>query len=300
MREYIQTWFDTSVLWELLDPDAAVYLLAAVVVLYIGKLVNDRLSPYSLNKELTEHDNKAVALSFSGYLLGLAFILSGVLGSESSVRITGHATRDLLADIGSTILWGGIGIALLLVARFLNDKTLLRRFDNTKELVVDRNVGTGAVQAGAYIGSALIVVGAMAGDGESTFLGGLMATLVYFFLGQLSFVAFGILYQWVSRFDLHHEIEQDCVAAGVAFGMTLAAIGILLSGYIMKFDSLVGLALWFFISAFSLVTVRYLVDKLILPGKLLDEEISVDRNWGAALLEGSACIGIAFILNASL
>ena len=300
MQEYMQAWFDTSEVLELIDPNTAVYLLVVVVVLYIGKLVNDVLSPYSLSQELTEHDNKALALSFSGYFLGLALILAGVLRSDPSIQITGHATRDLLADIGNMTLWGGIGMALLLVARVLNDKTLLHRFDNMKELVEDRNVGTGAVQAGAYVGSALIIVAAMYGDDDSTFPTGLVSTLVYFLLGQLAFVAFGMLYQGVSRFDLHHEIEQNNVAAGVAFGMTLTAIGILLSGYIMNFDSLIGLAVWFAISAFSLVTIRYLVDKLILPGKLLDEEISGDRNWGAALLEGCACIGIAFILNASL
>jgi hypothetical protein len=39
------------------------------------------------------------------------------------------------------------------------------------------------------------------------------------------------------------------------------------------------------------------VDKFILPGSLLDEEISRDRNWGAALIEGTAAIGLALILT---
>jgi hypothetical protein len=45
-----------------------------------------------------------------------------------------------------------------------------------------------------------------------------------------------------------------------------------------------------------LLASRYIVDKLMLPGALLDEEISIDQNWGAALLEGSIAVGIALLM----
>ena len=299
MESVIQSWFDVDAAFDLIDPQAVIYLVVILLVFYIGKLVNDGLTPYKIDRQLTEVDNKAIAVSFGGYLLALGIILWGVLSSESSIEPTGSLRVDLFADLISTVIWGGIGIILLQIARLINDKILLYQFDNTKELVEDSNIGTGAVQCGAYIGTAFIIRAALSGEQAETILVSLGATLVYFFLGQIAFILFGKLYQLVTRYDLHVEIENDNVAAGVSFGMTLSAVGLVLSGYIMKSDSLIGLACWFVISAFLLLVCRYLIDKLILPGSLLDEEISRDRNWGAAIVEGASALGLALLLTAA-
>lgn len=299
MGHQFSLWFGTEAVWNLLNPQATVYLLLMIFIFYVGKVVNDKFISYDLNEQLTTVDNKAVALSFSGYIFALGIILWGVLSADSSIVPSGDPRKDLFKDLGNTALWGAIGIGLLQLARFINEKILLYQFDNQKELVEDRNVGTGAVQCGAYIGSALMIRAVLMGSEYAGFLVAFIATLVYFFIGQAAFIAFSKMYQAVSRFDLHGEIEKDNAAAGVAFGMTLTAVGVLLSGYIIKYDSLIGLAVWFVIGAFLLLTCRYLVDKVILPGSLLDEEVSVDQNWGAAMVEGSAAISLAFLLNAA-
>jgi len=283
----------------LYDPKAIFYLFAVVSVLCVGKKVNDILTPYDLNEELTEKDNKAVALSLAGYLFGLAIILWSVLTSESAVEETESVWRDIGADLVSTVIWGVIGIAFLQVARILNDKVLLYRFSNVKELAEDRNVGAGAVQCGAYVGSALMVAAALAGEEGYGFAGELGLSVLYFAVGQVAFIAFGFVYQLATQYDLHDEIEKDNVAAGVSFGMTLVAVGLLLSEYLILHDSLIGLAVWFLLSTVFLIGFRFIVDKVILPGSRLDSEISRDRNWGAALIEGSCAIGLAFLLIAS-
>jgi len=43
--------------------------------------------------------------------------------------------------------------------------------------------------------------------------------------------------------------------------------------------------------------VRFIVDIAVLPGDRLDSEISKDKNWGAALIEGAVAVGLAFISN---
>ncbi len=296
MNEQFKIWFNTEEAFELLNPQGAIYLLLAVLIFYVGKLIYDWSTPYNLSEEFTKKDNKAVAVSFGGYILGLGIIVWSMLSSNSVAEPTDSPTKDLLLDLWETALWSFIGILLLQAARVINDKLLLYQFSNVKEIIEDKNIGTGAVQCGAFIGSALMVRAALTGE-ENSFLIGLVSTIVYFIIGQLAFIVFAFLYQKVSRYDLHKEIEQDNVAAGVSFGMTLSAIGLILSGYLMKSDSLLGLAVWFVISSFLLLTCRYLVDKIILPGSLLDEEISKDRNWGAAIIEGSAALGLAFILT---
>ena len=282
--------FDIEDAYELYHPEAIIYLFVILVIFYVGKKVYDVLTPYNLNEQLIEVDNKAVALSFAGYMFGLGIILWGVLSGET--------TKDFYLDLLDMVIWGVIGIVLLQISRVVNDKILLSRFDNIKELVEDRNIGTGAVEAGTSIGTALLIMAAISGE-DTSFLAGLVSTLIFFFCGQVGFILFGKLYQGITRFDLHAEIEKDNASAGVAFGITLVAIGLLLSDFIVKSDSLVGFAVWFVLSAFLLVINRYLVDKIILPGQLLDEEISKDQNWGAALVEGGMAVMIAFLMNAA-
>ena len=287
--------FDIEQAFEVVDPQSALYLVTMILVFYVGKKVHDWVTPYNLDEQLTDIDNKAVALSFGGYFLGVGIILSGVLMGDSMITPSNNPKRDLYLDLLNTLTWSAVGIVLLQIARWVNDKCLLRKFDNVKELVTDRNIGTGVVEFGSLVGSALIVRAALTGDEEVGFLVALGLAFLYLIVGQFAFILFGFLYQVVSRFDLHKEIENDNISAGVSFGLSLIAIGILISGYVVKFDSLIGLAVWFMIGAFSLIACRYLVDKCILPGNLLDEEISIDHNWGAALIEGCVAIGVALL-----
>ena len=278
---------------ELLRSEGVLFLLVSLFMIYVAKVVHDLLSPYNLAKELTGHDNKAVALSFAGYIYGVGLILFGVItnGGEESVA-------SLSTNIISVVGWGTGGILFLILARLINDNILLRNFCNTKELVEDRNVGTGAVECGSFIGSALIIHAALTGE-DRGLVAGIVSTVIYFIMGQIGFLIFGFLYGKTLRFDLHDEIEKDNVSAGVSFGFNLVAIGLLLSGFIKHSDSITGFFIWLIFTAFLLFSSRYLVDKFILPGDLLDEEISRDHNWGASLVEGASAILIALIVNAS-
>ena len=294
MNEILINLFDLQPLKDLWQFDGPAYLFTVLIVFIVAKLIYDLLTPFKLNKQLTEADNKAVAVSFSGYLMAVAIIIFGIMSTEPAASEE-FSKSDFYKDLLATVIWSIIGILLLNIARIINDKLLLRKFDNTKELVTDKNVGTGAVLWGSYVGSALIIRSAIMGE-DSGFVNGIITTLIYFIIGQLGFIVFAWIYQKISRYDLHAEIERDNVAAGVAFGLTLTAIAILLSGYIARYDSLPGFLAWFVISLFFIVVSRYIVDKFILPGALLDDEISHDQNWGAALIEGGVAIGLALLL----
>ena len=298
MNELVSNAIDVSEVWELLDPHSMIYLVTMLGIFVLGKWIYDLLTPYKLNEQLVEKDNRAIAVSFVGYLLGLGIILEGVVSQESSSLATGSARRDLLLDVGDTLLWGVIGIVLLQLARWINDKWLLSSFLNTKELVEDQNVGTGAVEFGSFVGSALIIRVLLMGEGASI-LTSIVETVAYFLAAQVIFVLFGKVYQLVTRYDVHHEIEQDNAAAGVSLGLSLIAVSILVSSYLSRYDSLLGLALWFVMGTVLLLGSRYLVDKLLLPGRLLDDEVGTDRNWGAALIEGGSAIAIAALIGAS-
>ncbi len=280
---------------ELCQPVAATYLLAILIIMVIGKKIHNLCIKYDLDHELTTTDNKAVALSTTGYLFGLGLILWGVVTpGENAVPVTGF--WGLIGDLLATFFWGLIGIALLQIANYLNDNFLLPNFCNHKEIIEDRNIGTGAVEGCTFIASGIIIKTVLSGSGAG-FIIDIIGTVFYFALAQIAFIIFGRLYQYVSAFDLHHEIEQDNAAAGVAFGLSMIAVSLLLADYINAYDSIFGLIFWIPISFFFLITGRYIADKMLLPGALLDDEISKDHNWGAALIEGGLAIIIALVVG---
>ena len=102
MNELVVGALNVSEVWELLNPQALVYLVTMVGIFVVGKWVYDRLTPYDLNEQLVNTDNRAIAVSFTGYLLGLGIILEGVVSQESTSN-TGSAIRDLLLDVAGGI-----------------------------------------------------------------------------------------------------------------------------------------------------------------------------------------------------
>ncbi len=280
---------------ELIQPVAATYLLAVLVIMVIGKYLHDICTDYNLDEQLTSLDNKAVALSTSGFLFGLGLVLWGVVTpAPGEAPITGF--WSLIGDLIATFFWGLIGIGLLEIANFLNNRYLLPHFNNRKEIIEDRNLGTGVVEGCTFIASGIIIKTVLSGSG-SGFIFDLIGTFFWFAVGQAAFIVFGLLYQKLSAFDLHAEIEQDNSAAGVAFGLNLLAVGLLIADYIAAYDSLPGLVVWIPISFFMLITGRYIADKMLLPGVRLDDEISRDHNWGAALIEGGLSVIIALVVG---
>lgn len=267
------------------------YLLTILVLLYIGKIIFLLAAPYRLNQELTEKDNKAVAVSFAGYMFGLGMILQGVLSGEP---------QDLLwKDIANTAAWGAIGMVLLLIAQKVNDKIIFSAFSNRKELAEDRNVGLGAAEAGSFIGTALMVRACVTGEGYG-WTSGLVGTGLFFICGQIAFIGFSQVYQMITHFDFKKELEEkDNPAIGVSFGLCLVAFGNLLAGAILNSDSIPFFAIWAVSGAIALAVSRFVLDKFILPGAKLDEEIHRDHNWGAALLIGGLFVVISFLIRSS-
>jgi uncharacterized membrane protein YjfL (UPF0719 family) len=276
---------------------APVYLVVCLIILILAKWAYNLVHPFNLNEQLHQKDNKAVALSFLGFMLGTGYILLKMLSHETIEA--SQKLNSFGSDLISLISWSLIGIVLMLIARVINDKVLLRHFSNTKELIEDRNIGTGAVEFGAYLGTGILIAAALTGEGQGSFLQSLALVLIYFVFGQVSFLAFAWIYQKLANYDLHDEIEKDNAAAGLGFGLSLVAMGLMMGHFISENDSLIGASIWFILSTFSLIACRIFVDKLILPGADLDIEISRDRNWGAAILEGGLALLIALLVNAA-
>jgi uncharacterized membrane protein YjfL (UPF0719 family) len=262
-------------------------ILLFMIFMLLSKWINDFLTPYKVDEELTLKDNIALATSIGGYFGAITIIYIGAFIGP---------TKGILQDLKVIGGYSLLGIILLNLSRLINDKLILYKFSNVKEIIEDRNAGTGAVQFGSYIASGLIIAGAIHGQG-----GGLRTALAFFGLGQITLITFAWLYNFITPFDIHDEIEKDNVAAGIAFGGTLIAVGVILmkgaSGDFINWThnlSMFGIDV---VLIFILLpVVRFFFDKIIISRVNLNHEIQNDKNLGAGFLEMITAISFSVIL----
>ena len=267
-----------------------VYLAAIFVLFLVGKLVYDKLHPgFVLRKELFERDNVALAVAVVGYYLGLVFALGGVLEGP------GTTLADDLFDI---FFYGLLTIVLLNVSAWLNDKLILHRFDNRKEIIDDRNAGTGAIEGGNHVANGLILAGAVSGEGD------LVTALAFWSLGQVALILAGLLYSRVVGFDVHAEIEKDNVAVGLAFAGVLIALGNVVrlgvaGDFVSWYDNLSQYAFYVVVGLALLPLMRFVTDKLLLPGVRLNDELVAQEepNLGAGAIEAFSYVAASMLIG---
>ena len=272
-------------------PRDLAYIGLALLLLVVARFIKDLMTPYRMREEMTARDNPALGMSVAGYYLAVLVICMGPLMTPAT-DVEAPLWKDLVATAGYT----GLGIVLLNAARIIVDKVLLPDFSTVKEIVEDRNAGMGAVEMGAYIASGLVIAGALHGQG-----GGPDSALAIFFVGQVLLVLYGRLYRVVCRYDIHEQIESDNVAAGVAFGLNLVAMGVILmkavGGEFKGWDThLAQIGIYAALGMAFLLLARFLVDYLLLPGVRIRDEIVDDRNMNAAWVEGVVLTGMAGLL----
>ncbi len=270
-----------------------IYLAVVLGLLVLGKWLYDALHRrFVLQTELVEKDNLAVAVAVSGYYLGLVIVLGGV--------VSGPASFSIVDDVIGLVMFGGLGIVLLNLSAWVNDTVVFSKFDNEKEIVEDRNTGMGAVEAGNYVAVGLITAGAMSGEG------GLAPGLVYWIAGLAALVVAGLLYDKITSYDLHDEIEKDNAAVGVAFAGALIGFGniIRLAGdgdFVSWNESLTQFGYYTVVGLVLLPLVRLFADKVLLPGaSLSDELVKAQPNLGAGVLEAVSYLAASMLIGLTL
>jgi uncharacterized membrane protein YjfL (UPF0719 family) len=270
-----------------------IYLAVVLALVLVGKWIYDLLHrSFVLRTELIDKDNLAVALAVAGYYLGLVIVLGGV--------VSGPGSFSVVEDVIGLVLFGGLGIVLLNLSAWLNDRLVFSRFDNEKEIVEDRNTGLGAVEGANYVAVGLITAGALSGEG------GLLSGLVFWIAGLVALMVAGMLYDRITAYDLHDEIEKDNVAVGVAFAGVLVGFGniIRLAGdgdFVSWNESLTEFGYYTVVGLVLLPVIRLFADKVLLPGARLSDELVKDRpNLGAGVLEAVSYLGASMLIGLTL
>ncbi len=271
-----------------------IYLISAFVLFWIGKLVKDlTTTSYSVREELVEKDNVALGVAMAGYYFGLIMAIGGTLSGPS------QGLENDLIDIG---IYGLLAIILLNLSRLVNDGVILHGFKIRDELIDDQNAGTGAVIAASYIATGLVIFGAVSGE-----IGGIVTTVIFWALGQVALVLAGLVYEFITPYSIHDEIEKDNVAAGVAFAGALVGIGIIVfhasaGNFISWTVNLQDFAIEVVAGLILLPIVRFISDVILLPGQKLTDEIANQEhpNLGAGFIEATSYVGASFLIVWSL
>ena len=270
--------------------ESGIYLVCVYVLFWLGKLVYDLTTPsYKLKEELVEKDNTALAVAVVGYYFGLILAIGGVIVGPS---------QGLEADLIDVLTYGPLAIILMNLSRLINDKLILHGFSIREEIIRDHNVGTGVVVSASYIATGLIIFGAVSGV-----MGGLVTSIVFWILGQVALVLAGLVYNWITPYDIHAQIEKDNVAAGVAFAGGLVGIGNIVrhavaGDFISWSMELQTFGLYILVGLVVLPIVRVATDKILLPGQKLSDEIANQEkpNLGAGFIEAFSYVGASFLL----
>jgi uncharacterized membrane protein YjfL (UPF0719 family) len=271
-----------------------VYIAASFLLFFIGKIVFQLFNPkVKVAYELVENDNLAFSFAHVGYFIGLLLSIGSVMIGESD---------GLINDLIGIGIYGMLSIVLLNLSLIINDKLILSKFDLKKEILEDKNVGSGVVEGANAIATGLIVMGSITGEGYGE-AGPFVNVLIYWVLGQVILFITTLVYNLITPYDIHDHIEKANVAVGVGYAGAIIAIGNLIRNAIAHdFESwmitLQDVGFNVIVGFIFLPIARYLTDKILLPGqKLTDEIVNQEHpNIGAAVIEAFAYLGGSMLI----
>ncbi|MDC3415761.1 DUF350 domain-containing protein [Aquibacillus salsiterrae] len=118
-----------------------IYFVVAIGVVLLGLVIFELLTRKYKDWEEIANGNHAVALSIAGKIIGICIILSFAIYHSST--------------IWETLLWGGYGVILQMVA-YLLFEGFTRKF-SVEEQVKGNNVAVGIISMAVSIGLAFVI-----------------------------------------------------------------------------------------------------------------------------------------------
>ncbi|MCS7211158.1 MAG: DUF350 domain-containing protein [Chloroherpetonaceae bacterium] len=275
-----------------------------IAMLTMARLVNQFIFKANMTEVITKQDQTAVGIALAGFLFGVVQITSEVLAGE------GHGS--LLIDAGLVALWGLSGIILLALLSLFGFK-LFHGVDYTEE-VQKGNVAVGIVAAARFIATSSIIAAAVSGEntGDSDIAlsegGAALASLVFFFVGQLTLIVVTWLFRLLTAYDDAKELASGNIAAALSYAGLMIGVSLAIHKGIK--GEFIGYAAGLLAYGKSMLIVlafypirQFLVQGILVGGSFslyggtLDEEISRDRNIAAGAIEAAAYIATALLIT---
>ncbi len=284
---------------------SVIYVIICIFFIWLVKQVDDWRTKEFDDDVHIDNGNAAVGLRRTGLYLGVAIALSGAMAGGS---------KGFFPDIAQLFIDGLIITGFMFSCRFINDFIMLGNMNNDHECIKEfidtdgktcvGNTAVGMVEAGMYIATGFILNGSVSGGGGNV-AQGIASAVLFFVLGQLALLAFGLLYEMVTPFNVRQEIKDNNLAAGIGLGGILIALGIILKSSISGpftgwVSDIKGFAIYTVFGIIMLLIFRAVVDRLLLPTTNIATEIKEDRNTAALIVVQSAVNAVAIIIASAM
>jgi uncharacterized membrane protein YjfL (UPF0719 family) len=263
---------------------AAAMLALVVAVRFIFQGVS-ALEGYNLSVETVTNDNPAVGIRYAFLLLALILCFSQVIAPER---------LNLGDDLARIAAYGAVIIVVLLASRYVTDFLILSGFDNTKEVIGEKNSAVATVEGATYIATAFIIAGTLP-DAEHH----VAASAYWLLIGQALLVALAFGYRFAMP-GLLKALDDHNQAAALSLAGLLVGSGIALGAAVGGETTSFGDDIWavtrFMAGWLAFMAVaQVLCDRVMLPGHRLHSEVIAQANVAAGLIEGATFIGLTLI-----
>jgi uncharacterized membrane protein YjfL (UPF0719 family) len=282
-----------------------IYVIIGLFFIFLVKKIDDFRTKDFDDDTHIDDGNIAVGLRRAGLYLGIAIALSGAMEGNS---------KGFFLDTVQLFIDGIIITGFMFSSRFINDSIMLGNINNDKECIknfqqpdgneVTGNTAVGMVEAGMYIATGFILNGSLSGGG-GTFIQGITSAVLFFIVGQITLLIFGLLYELITPFNVREEIKKNNLAAGIGLGGILIALGIILKASISGpftgwSNDLASFGIYAAFGIIMLLIFRKVADLLLLPTTDIATEVKEDKNVAALIVVQSAINAIAIIIAFSM
>jgi hypothetical protein len=270
---------------------------------------------------LTHKDNKSIAISFSGYLIGVALMFKGTVSATIYDFPSDYDFDDQMADLLPTLLLIVFGLLFLITSHIINDKVIIAGMDNADVLDGKRkSPAIGIVEAGSFIATGQILGAGSYSyvevDDSDSWGEAILMQFLWFVVGQFIICVMSFLSDTISGGHAKQNVKKGAVTSGIFLSMRLIAAGALVANPISKSDSFATFGVMLPLTWFFCQLGKYLFRLSLACGSLFEEAdegklstyqivwegkpFKSHKNWGNALLEGFVFLSMANIFGTFL
>ena len=292
---------------QLMDIDIFIYqilfidLVIAVAMIAALRFLSGVVANVSSTEELATRDNFAYGIAMAGGILSLALMLTGA--------VSGQPGSTYLNEIISVLAYGILGLLLIKVGRWMQDKIVLRGIE-LQDQIRAGNLAAALVDAANTVATGLMLRAVMLWV-ETDALSGLLLVLSAFVSVQILLAIVASYRGWVysRRHDgssLQLALNDGQIALAIRFfghviGVALAVTAA--SGIVAYFTEDIALALLRWVGVALILTIflsliASLARKIVLLGVDVVEEVDNQNNVGVAAIEAAIAIAVGLFFVA--
>ncbi|TMP40125.1 DUF350 domain-containing protein [Pseudoalteromonas citrea] len=275
--------------------------MMVIIALFVSlKYIKGWVSNLHANDEITEKDNFAFGLSFAAGLAGLAIVLTGIT--------SGAFADSLLAEATQMAGYGIVGIILIKIGHFFQDKVALQKV-NLHDEIIKGNITAALIDFGHVISVAIVIRSALIWVLTEGWYG-LPIVVVAFIIGNVCMLLISQyrvqLFKRTNRSGdcLQQAILDNNIAVGIRYAGFLIGSALALTAatgiapYVA--DNITSSLVYWSVSALgslvAFILLHLIMIKIILAGKDISDEVNRQKNIGVATISAAISFAIGMTM----